>query len=70
MPPVLADFEYADRANIVMAHLQKKLSLTALMRAAAEGRTDLLLVEPSHVSGRQARNYITLMLCRDGRLAL
>ncbi|KEZ13017.1 hypothetical protein CP98_05032 [Sphingobium yanoikuyae] len=70
MPSVLADFEYADRANIVMAHWNKKVSLTGLIKAVAECRTDLLLVEPSQVSGKQAGNYITLLLCRDGEVQI
>ncbi|MBH0113680.1 hypothetical protein I5E68_12050 [Novosphingobium sp. YJ-S2-02] len=70
MPSVLAGFEYADCANTVMAHWQKKLSLTALIKAVAECRTDLFLVEPSHVSGKQASNYITLLLCRDGEVQI
>ena len=70
MPSVLTDFEYDDRANIVMAHWQKKLSLTALIKAVVEFRRDLLLVEPSHVSGKQRGNYITLLLCRDGEVQI
>ncbi|WP_278983682.1 hypothetical protein [Sphingobium yanoikuyae] len=70
MPSVLADFEYVERANIVMAHWHKKLSLTALIKAVAECRADLLLVEPSHVSGKQAGNYITLLLWRDGEVQI
>ncbi|MEK7455354.1 MAG: hypothetical protein AABZ76_10600 [Pseudomonadota bacterium] len=70
MPPVLADFEYVERANIVMAHWNKKLSLTALIKAVAECRTDLLLVEPSQSSGKPAGNYITLLLCRDGEVQI
>ncbi|RSU69702.1 hypothetical protein BRX37_23735 [Sphingomonas sp. S-NIH.Pt3_0716] len=70
MPSVLADFEYADRANVVMAYWQKKLSLAALIKAVAECRADLLLVEPSHSSGKQASNYITLLLRRDGELQI
>ena len=70
MPSVLADFEYADSVNTVMAHWQKKLSLTGLIKAVAECRTDLLLVEPSHVSGTQAGNYISLLLCRDGEVQI
>lgn len=67
---VLADFEYVERANVVLAHWHKKLSLGALIKAVAECRTDLLLVEPSHVSGKQAGNYITLLLCRDGEVQI
>lgn len=70
MPSVLADFEYDDRVNIVMAHCQKKLSLTALIKAVVEFRRDLLLVEPSHVTGKQAGNFITLLLCRDGEVQI
>ncbi|MDG2516158.1 hypothetical protein P7B04_26205 [Sphingobium yanoikuyae] len=70
MPSVLADFEYADCANIVLAHWQKKLRLTGLIKAVAECRTDLLLVEPSQVSGKQASSYITLLLCRDGEVQI
>jgi hypothetical protein len=70
MPPVLADFEYVEHANIVMVHWHKKLSLGALIKAVAECRTDLLLVEPSRVSGKQAGNYITLLLCRDGEVQI
>ena len=70
MPAVLAEFAYADCANIVMAHWQKKLSLTALIKAVAECRTDLLLVEPSQGSGQQASSYITLLLCRDGEVQI
>ncbi|WP_375188877.1 hypothetical protein [Sphingobium yanoikuyae] len=70
MPPVLAEFEYVERANIVMAHWHKKASLTGLIKAVAECRTDLLLVEPSQVSGKQASSYITLLLCRDGEVQI
>lgn len=70
MPPVLADFEYVERANIVMAHWLKKLPLTALIKAVAESRADLLLVEPSHASGKQAGNFITLLLCCDGEVQI
>ncbi|RSU75860.1 hypothetical protein BRX37_10225 [Sphingomonas sp. S-NIH.Pt3_0716] len=68
MPPVLADFDYVDRANVVMVHWRKKLSLTALIKAVAECRTDLVLVEPNHAPGAQATMYVTLLLCRNGEV--
>lgn len=70
MPPVWTDFAYVDGVNMVMAHWSKKLSLTALIKAVAECRTDLVLIEPSHVSGARAKIYVTLLLCRDGEVQI
>ena len=67
MPSVLADFEYDDRANIVMAHWQKKLSLTALIKAVVEFRRDLLLVEPSLVTNPECGDEMrAFMVDRSG----
>ncbi|WP_132264992.1 hypothetical protein [Novosphingobium sp. PhB57] len=68
MPPALTGFEYVDRVNIVIAHWHKRLSLAALIRAVAECRSDLLLVEQPHVVDPQANIYMTLLLCRDGEV--
>lgn len=70
MPPALAEFGYVDQANIVIAHWHKKLSLTVLIKAVAECRTDLVLIEPSHAAGAQATIYVTLLLCRGGEVQI
>lgn len=70
IPPILTEYSYVERANMVVGYWHKVLSLSTLIKSVADARVDLLLVEPTHPSTGRKTFYITLLLCRAGEVQI
>ncbi|UZW54861.1 hypothetical protein NUH86_15475 [Sphingobium sp. JS3065] len=69
-PQILSQYRHSERAGLVLGHWRREISLSKLIEAVRQIRTDILILEPGRDTSGRKTYYLSLILARAGEVRL